>query len=127
MRFVQVVRNLPSACQAGPVRQSSKRGHNALGRGKEKQFRGPMKNFFSSTNLAIWLVMIAGKVVLCLCILKKNLVRRLPWVSAYVFASTIKSLFLLVLTFLASYTVYYYSFFATSFVLSAIAFLTLLE
>jgi len=86
-----------------------------------------MKNFFSSTNLAIWLVMIAGKVVLCLCILKKNLVRRLPWVSAYVFASTIKSLFLLVLTFLASYTVYYYSFFAASFVLSAIAFLTLLE
>jgi len=86
-----------------------------------------MKNFFSSTNLAIWLVMIAGKVVLCLCILKKNLVRRLPWVSAYVFASTIKSLFLLILTLLASYTVYYYSFFAASFVLSAIAFLTLLE
>lgn len=86
-----------------------------------------MKNVFSSANLAIWLVMIVGKVFLCLCILKKNLVRRLPWVSAYVFASTIKSLFLMGLAFLASYTVYYYSFFAASFVLSAIAFLTLLE
>jgi len=71
--------------------------------------------------------MIAGKVVLCLCILKKNLVRRLPWVSAYVFASTIKSLVLLALAFLVSYKVYYYSFFVASFVLSAIAFLTLLE
>lgn len=86
-----------------------------------------MKNLFSNTNLAIWLVMIAGKVVLCLCIVKKNLVHRLPWVSAYVFASTIKSVSLLALVFLASYTIYYYSFFVASFVLSAIAFLTLLE
>jgi len=86
-----------------------------------------MKSFLSNADLAIWLATIAGKVVLCLCILKKNLVRRLPWVSAYVFASTIKSLFLLALAFLASYTVYYYSFFAASLVLSAIAFLTLLE
>ncbi len=86
-----------------------------------------MKTFLSSADLAIWMIMIAGKVVLCLCILKKNLVRRLPWVSAYVFASTIKSLFLLALAFLASYTVYYYSFFVANFMLSAIAFLTLLE
>lgn len=86
-----------------------------------------MKNLLSTTNLAIWLVMIVGKAVLCLCIVKKNLLRRLPWVSAYVLASTIKSLFLLVLVFLASYTIYYYSFFVASFVLSAIAFLTLLE
>jgi hypothetical protein len=86
-----------------------------------------MKSFLSNADLAIWLASIAGKVVLCLCILKKNLVRRLPWVSAYVLGSTIKSLFLLALAFLASYTVYYYSFFAASLVLSAIAFLTLLE
>jgi hypothetical protein len=86
-----------------------------------------MRNFLSRTDLAIWMIMIVGKVALCLCILKKNLVRRLPWVSAYVLASTIKSLFLLALAFLASYTVYYYSFFAASLVLSAIAFLTLLE
>ncbi len=58
---------------------------------------------------------------------QENLVRRLPWVSAYVFASTIKSLFLLALAFLASYTVYYYSFFVANFMLSAIALLTLLE
>jgi len=71
--------------------------------------------------------MIVGKVVLCLCILKKNLVRRLPWVSAYVFVSTTGSLLLLALTFLASYTAYYYSFFAVSFAQSFAAFLTLLE
>jgi hypothetical protein len=86
-----------------------------------------MKNFLGSTNLAIWLVMIAGKVVLCLCILKKNLLRRLPWVSAYVFVTTIGSLVLLALAFLASYAVYYYSFFVVSFAQSVAAFLTLLE
>jgi hypothetical protein len=86
-----------------------------------------MKNSLSNTNLAIWLVMIAGKVVLCLCILKKNLVSRLPWVSAYVFVTTIGSLVLLALAFLASYAVYYYSFFAVSFAQSFAAFLTLLE
>jgi len=86
-----------------------------------------MKAFLSNTNLAIWLVMIACKVGLCLCILKKNLLRRLPWVSGYVFVTTIGSLLLLALTFLASYAVYYYSFFAVSFVQSFAAFLTLLE
>jgi hypothetical protein len=86
-----------------------------------------MKNFLSRTDLAIWMIMIAGKVVLCLCILKKNLVRRLPWVSAYVFVTTIGSLLLLALTFLASYATYYYSFYAISFAESVVAFLTLLE
>lgn len=86
-----------------------------------------MKNFLSRTDLAIWMIMIVGKVVLCLCILKKNLVRRLPWVSGYVFVTTIGSLLLLALTFLASYAVYYYAFYAISFVESVIAFLTLLE
>jgi len=86
-----------------------------------------MKNFLSRTDLAIWLSMIACKVVLCLCIFKKDLVRRLPWVSAYVFASAIGSLLLLALAFLASYATYYYAFYAISFVESAVAFLTLLE
>lgn len=86
-----------------------------------------MKNFLSSTDLAIWMIMIVGKVVLCLCIVKKNLVRRLPWVSAYVFVSTIGSLLLLALTFLASYATYYYGFYAISFVESVVAFSTLLE
>ena len=71
--------------------------------------------------------MIAGKVVLCLCILKKNLVRRLPWVSAYVFVTTTGSLLLLALTFLANYATYYYAFYAISFAESVVAFLTLLE
>jgi hypothetical protein len=86
-----------------------------------------MKNFLSRTDLVIWLIVIAGKVVLCLCILKKNLVRRLPWISAYVFAVTIKSLLLLALALLSSYAAYYYTFYATSLVECAAAFLTLLE
>ena len=86
-----------------------------------------MKNFLSSTDLAIWLIVIAGKVVLCLCILKKNLVRRLPWISAYVFTVTIKSLLLLALALLSSYAAYYYTFYATSLVECVAAFLTLLE
>jgi hypothetical protein len=86
-----------------------------------------MKNFLSRTDLVIWMIMIACKVVLCLCIFKKNLVRRLPWVSAYVFVSTTGSLLLLAITFLASYAAYYYSFYAISFVESLVAFLTLLE
>jgi hypothetical protein len=86
-----------------------------------------MKNFLSSTDLAIWLIMIVCKVILCLCILKKNLVRRLPWISAYVFTVTIKSLLLLSLALLSSYAAYYYTFYATSLVECIVAFLTLLE
>jgi hypothetical protein len=86
-----------------------------------------MKNFLSRTDLAIWLLVIAGKVVLCLCILKKNLVRRLPWISTYVFTVTIKSLLLLALALLSSYAAYYYTFYATSLVECVAAILTLLE
>lgn len=86
-----------------------------------------MKNFLSRTDLAIWLIVIAGKVVLCLCILKKNLVRRLPWISAYVFTVTIRSLLLLALALLSSYAAYYYTFYATSLVECVAAILTLLE
>jgi hypothetical protein len=86
-----------------------------------------MKDFLSRTDLAIWVIMIVGKVVLCLCILKKNLLRRLPWVSAYVFVTTIGSLLLLALTFLANYTAYYYTFYATSFAECVVAFVAMLE
>ena len=86
-----------------------------------------MKNFLSRTDLAIWVIMIVGKVVLCLCILKRDLVRRLPWVSGYVFISTTGSLLLLALIFLANYTAYYYTFYAASFAECAVAFVALLE
>lgn len=86
-----------------------------------------MKNFIDTTDLAIWLALIAGQVVLCLCILKKNAVRRLPWFSAYVFAFTIKNVLLFALAFLASYTAYYNAFHVSTHVVSALAFLTLVE
>ena len=86
-----------------------------------------MKNFLTSLDLALWMMLIAGQVVLCLCILKKNLVRRLPWFSVYVFAFTVKSIIFLALAFLASYAVYYYGFYVVSHIISALAFLTLIE
>jgi len=86
-----------------------------------------MKNFLSSADLAIWIALIAGQVILCLFIFKKDVFRRLPWFSAYVLASTVKSLVLLALAFLASYTIYYEAFHITSYIKSALAFLTLIE
>lgn len=44
----------------------------ALGPRKGKAARGPMKNFLSSADLAIWMMLIAGQVILCLCIFEKN-------------------------------------------------------
>jgi hypothetical protein len=66
-------------------------------------------------------------VILCLCIFKKSVVRKLPWFSAYVFALTIKNLLLFPLAFFASYTVYYNAFHVSTHVVSALAFLTLIE
>lgn len=86
-----------------------------------------MKNYLSTADLAIWIALIAGKVILCLCILKRQLLRRLPWFSAYVFVSTFKSFVLLALTFFASYTAYYYAFYVTGYMVSALAFFTLIE
>lgn len=86
-----------------------------------------MKNFIDTTDLAIWLALIAGQVALCLCIFKKNVIRRLPWFSAYVFAFTIKNVLLFALAFLASYTAYYNAFHVSTHVVSALAFLTLVE
>lgn len=86
-----------------------------------------MKNFIDTTDLAIWLSLIVGQGVLCLCIFKKNVVRRLPWFSAYAFAFTIKNVLLFALAFLASYTAYYNAFHVSTHVVSALAFLTLVE
>ena len=100
---------------------------DALGRGKEKQFRGPMKNFLSNADLAIWIALIAGQVILCLCIFKKDLVHKLPWFSLYIFASAADNVLFLILAFLAGYTTYYYAFHVASGIKSALAFLTLIE
>jgi hypothetical protein len=86
-----------------------------------------MKDHLSSTDLAIWITLIVGKLFLCLCLLRKQAVRRLPWFSAYVFTSTAKSLLLLALTFGSSYAAYYYAYYASGQIQSALALFTLLE
>lgn len=86
-----------------------------------------MKNYLSSIDLAMWIALIAGKLVLCLCILKRRFFSRLPWFSALIFFSSVKSLLLLAMAFWASYRAYYYAFYIGSYVESALIFLTLLE
>jgi hypothetical protein len=86
-----------------------------------------MKSYLSSPDLAMWLVLIAGKGVLCLCILKKRFFSRLPWFSAYIFAYTSKSLVLLGLAYLSSYKAYYYAFYIGGYIESVLAFFTLIE
>src|SRR6476646_5270489 len=86
-----------------------------------------MKNYLHSVELAMWLLLIAGKLVLCLCIWKKRLFSRLPWFSALIFVSTTRSFLLLAVAFEASYTAYYYIFYITSYIENALAFLTLVE
>src|SRR5215467_13392670 len=86
-----------------------------------------MKRYLSSPDLAMWLVLIAGKVVLCLCILKKRFFSRLPWFSALIFASSTRSLVLLALAFLSSYKAYYYAFYIGSYVEAVLAFVTVIE
>jgi hypothetical protein len=86
-----------------------------------------MKNYLSSTDLAMWIALIAGKVVLCLCILKKRFFSRLPWFSALIFASSAKSLLLLAIAFWASYAAYYHTFYISGYIESALVFFTLIE
>jgi hypothetical protein len=86
-----------------------------------------MKNYLSITDLAMWIALIAGKVVLCLCILKKHFFSRLPWFSALIFAYSLKSLLLFAIAFRASYSTYYYVFYIGSYIESALVFLALIE
>jgi hypothetical protein len=86
-----------------------------------------MKDYISTVDLAIWIVLIAGRIVLCFCILKKSLFRRLPWFSAYIFASAAESILLLAIAYSTGYAVYYYVFYVTSHTISVLAFLTLIE
>jgi hypothetical protein len=86
-----------------------------------------MNDYLSSTDLAIWIVLISSQVVLCFCSLTRGLARRLPWFTLYIFVSTAESLSLLAVAFLASYTTYYHVFYVSGRVVSAAAFLTLLE
>lgn len=86
-----------------------------------------MKNYLSNLDLAIWLVLIAGKLVLCLCIWRKQLFLRTPWFCAYVFSYTAKSILLFITALQASYVVYYYAFYLSGYAETILAFLTLIE
>jgi hypothetical protein len=86
-----------------------------------------MKNYLSNINLAMWIALLASQVVLCLCIVQKRFWKRLYWFSMFAFAFTAKDLLLLVLAFWGSYEAYYYTFYASGYVESALAFFTLLE
>jgi hypothetical protein len=86
-----------------------------------------MKNYISTTDLAIWVVLIVFQVTLCFSILKRRLIRRLPWFAGYAFASTAQNLLLVGLAFLGSYAAYYYVFHITSHLISGLALLTLVE
>ncbi len=86
-----------------------------------------MKNYLSNADLAIWIALFAGQVVLCLCILKKRFLRRLRWFSVFIFVATAKDLLLFTLAFWASYAAYYYAFYISGYIESALAFLTLIE
>src|ERR1041385_3645456 len=86
-----------------------------------------MSKFISFTDLAIWIALIAGRLVLCSVIFKKRFFRRMPWFSSYALASTGEILLLFAVAFLFDYTAYYYVFFVTSHFISLMAFLALLE
>jgi hypothetical protein len=86
-----------------------------------------MKNYLGTLDLAIWLLLIAGKVFLCLCIFKKKLFRRMLGFPVYVLTFTIKSVALYAIALWASYATYYYAYYLTSQIESLLAFLTLLE
>jgi hypothetical protein len=86
-----------------------------------------MKNYLSATDLAMWIALIAGKLVLCLCILKKRFYSRLRWFSVFVFFATTENLLLLAIAFWSSYPAYYYAFYVGGYIESALALLTMIE
>jgi hypothetical protein len=86
-----------------------------------------MKDYLKTVDLAMWIALIAGKLVLCLCILKKRFFGRLPVFSVLAFFSTAKSLGLFVIAFWASYEAYYNIFYIGGYLGSALVFLTIIE
>lgn len=86
-----------------------------------------MNEYVGKLDLAIWLVLIAGRLFLCLSIFRKGLHRKMPWFSLYAVSSTAESIVLLGIAFFFSYSVYYYVFYITSHLVSLAAFLTMIE
>lgn len=86
-----------------------------------------MKEYISASDLAIWLVLIAGQVILCVCGLTKRLFSRLPCFTLYILCSALQSFILLAIAFAAPYSTYYQTFYVTGHIVSLLAFGTLLE
>jgi hypothetical protein len=86
-----------------------------------------MKNYLSMTDLAMWVALFVGQVVLCLCIWKKRFLNRLRWFSILTFFAAAKDLLLFAIAFWASYSIYYYVFYIGGYIESALVFLTLIE
>lgn len=97
------------------------------GRRKGRRFRGPMKNFLSTIDLTLWLILIVSKLILCLCIFKKHFAKRLLYFSLFIFVSSAKSLLLVAIASWASYNAYYDTFYFGGYLESALGFLTLIE
>jgi hypothetical protein len=86
-----------------------------------------MNEPISNLDLAMWVVFTAGQVFLCVCIIRRKITRRLPWFSAYIFAVTAETLIQLALLRWGSYAAYYYAFYASSFIVAALALFSLVE
>lgn len=84
-----------------------------------------MNEPLSNLDLAIWLIFAIAEVFLCVCIVRKKIISRLPWFSAYIFAAAGETFLQMALFRWASYAVYYYSFYVTGFVIATLAMLTL--
>jgi len=86
-----------------------------------------VKNYLSTADLAMWIALTVGQVVLCLCILKKHFLSRLRWFSVFMLVTTLENLLLFIIAFWGSYRTYYSAFYANSHIDSVLAFMTLIE
>jgi hypothetical protein len=86
-----------------------------------------MKNQLGAVDVAIWATQIVAQLVLLLSITRRQLYQRLPGFSAYVLVSVLDSILLFVIAFFADYATYYRTFYLAGHVVSAFAFLTLME
>jgi hypothetical protein len=86
-----------------------------------------MKDQLGAFDVTIWAALIAAQFVLLLAGIRKRLYRRLPGFSLYVLVSLVDSVLLFAVAFFASYATYYHIFYVAGHIVSAFAFLTLIE
>jgi hypothetical protein len=86
-----------------------------------------MKDQLGAFDVAIWATQIVAQLVLLLSVTRRHLYRRLPGFSAYVLVSVLDSVLLFAVAFFADYATYYRTFYLAGHIVSAFAFLTLME